>query len=977
MSSELDRRTVLQCVTVAGAAVAGIGWWGAEPAAASSNGPKPADCGPLDVVVFGDAHSEDAHGLVATLSDVVTGGLGQTARVLNPSDPASYWGGTLSFDVAVANGGTTYVTVRLWGDEYDPTSTKAGGGTAMWRLQLFCEGLQVGHEDEGAVDCLDILDTSPRAPGRFFFHTLPLPEKLTEGKKKVRLEIRSMGRIWSYGQTQAKLYYDMTTASRGIYRLHTHTSPYFVTADGEAQGPAPVAVPRTSPGAEVMDAVKSRVRSDQTKLLNHNNPWSLDAWAFQSLAEGYLWSGSPAYQQDAALGGVLQAIDGRYLAWQSDDTVLTGSDQQWQGFGRVGLVLALLWEHLGDSLDETVTGSPYELVNPGFEYGNTTPTGWKSNTWSGSGTCTRDTTVSLSGSASARITVPSAGTVGLIPTRRLAVGQGVYTYSARIRTSGVGVKSAYIDIFFYDSSGTRIGSDNKAWATSGTHDWEQVGITLTTPATAAYAEFQIRLSNAGTAWFDDLTFTAPDGVTVPVMPTRREAYTEMLSASLDYWRRHFPHYSNQVMICAIGLYQANRGLRLLGSEAALSETKALTYVYQAVGLSPWLGREDAEGNPSRILGENYHVVTKAGLTRELGYVGSYGEVLDWLVMLYESITRGHDPQDPPTELRAQIIKIMKARGKFRIVDVDADGCRIAKTESVIGWRNEVYPGETAYASRTAWDSHPVMAAAVFADPDIVGWTQEMIGDGQFYRQLDLQVDNTTARVGLNALRLVSRDWDAFQALAARPATLPTDWDADDFVFTDEENGVVALKHGRELLFVSLYFRSRQAVNNYARVHHLTPTDQRSGTIRQHSAGLTGDTYTVPDWILWDYAINDPSATLPAGGFPPPGDPLHQALAGDVHRLAPIPPDVEDPALGSTAYGVEKLLVGRAPLYCCEYGDYLIAMNTSTDKVFTLPARQDFGEARDLVGGKTVGAGRCLRVGPLSTLVLHRGNGSSG
>ncbi|MFI6254006.1 Tat pathway signal sequence domain protein [Streptomyces sp. NPDC051016] len=976
MPNELGRRTVLQCATVAGAVIAGASWIGAAPATASSDSSSTTGCGPLDVVVLGDTTSEDAHNLTATLSDVTTGGLGQSARVLNPSDPVSFWGGTLAFDVAVAPKGVTYVTVRLWGDDHDSTSVNAGAGTDMWRLMLFCDGLQVGHEDQGAVDCLDIMDTSPRALGRFFFHTLPLPEKLTEGKETVRLEIRSMGRIWSYGATQAKLYYNMTTASRGIYRIYTHTSPYFVPSSGEAQGAAPENATRTSPGAEVMDTIKARVQSDQTGLLDYNNPWGLDAWGFQSMAEGYLWSGSPAYGQEAALRQVLQAIDGRYLAWQDSAAVLTGSDQQWQGFGRVGLVLALLWEHLGDLLDEPLTGSLSELVNPGFENGYTLPTGWKKNTWSGAGTFTRDTSVSRSGTASACLSVPSAGTIGFIPTRRLAVEQGDYTYTAWIKTSGVASKGAYIDVFFYDSSGTRIGSDHKAYVSSGTHDWEQAGITLTTPASASYAEVQIRVSGAGTAWFDDLAFTAPDGVTATEVPTRRAAYEEMLKASLSYWRQHFPHYSNQVIICAIGLYQANRGLRLLGSDAALSEDRILGYVRQAVGLDPWLGREDADGNPSKILGENYYVVTDAGLTRELGYVGSYGEVLDWLVMLWESITRGYSPQDPPAEIRKQIIKIIKTRGLFRVVDVDGDGYKIAKLESVIGWRNEVYPSEVAYASRIAWDSHPVMSAAVFPDPDIVGWTQEMCDDGQFYDQLDLLVSNTSRRVGLNALRLVSRDWDAFQALPSRPATLPTRWDADDFAFTDEENGVVALKNGQEILFASLYFRARQAVNNYARIHHLTPTDQRSGTIRQHTAGLTDDTYTVQDWILWDYAINDPSATLPAGGYPPPGDTLEQALAGDVHQLAPIPSDVKDPALGSTTYGVEKLMVGRAPLYYCEYGDYLIAMNTTTDKVFTLPAHAGFGPAKDLVGGKTIGKGQRPKIGPRTTMVLYRKNTSS-
>lgn len=67
-----------------------------------------------------------------------------------------------------------------------------------------------------------------------------------------------------------------------------------------------------------------------------------------------------------------------------------------------------------------------------------------------------------------------------------------------------------------------------------------------------------------------------------------------------------------------------------------------------------------------------------------------------------------------------------------------------------------------------------------------------------------------------------------------------------------------------------------------------------------------------------------------------------------------------------------MLVGRAPFYLCEYGDYLIAMNTTTDQTFTLPARQQFGPARDLATGRTIGAGQRPKLGPLSTLVLHRG-----
>ncbi|WP_327313484.1 Tat pathway signal sequence domain protein [Streptomyces sp. NBC_01235] len=967
------RRDVLKYAGATGVAAAVIGLPTAVPATAAeaesagTRGPAP-----LDVVVFGDADSEAAHALTATLSDTVTGGLGQSARVLNPTSPASFWGGTLKFEVAVRPTGTTYVTVRLWGDDHDDTSEEAASGTNMWRLQLFCEGKQVGYEDQGAVDSLDILDTAPRTPGRFFFHTLPLPEKMTAGKGKVTLEIRAMGRIWSYGQDARQLYRTMTTPSRGIYRLYTHTDPCFAPPKGEVQGPAPAPKARTG-GEEILDAVKARVQKDQTDLLTTATPAAMDGWAMQSLAEGCLWSASPAYQDPRAVERVLQAIDGRYMAWKADATVLTGSDQQWQGFGRVGLVLALLWEHVGDGLGTQVTGSPYAIANPGFESGGDTPTGWQKPGWAPSGTWARDTTVCRSGTSSLRL--QATGTSGysyVYSAPKTRVGPGTYTYGAWIRTDGATGLGAHIDPLFFDSNGTLVGSDHKVYASNGTHDWEYVSIDLATPAGATQMEMHLRLTGPGTAWFDDVTLVAPAETTTPVPPVRKDAYIDMLKSSRDYWRQHFPHYSNQSQICAIGLYQANRGLKLLAPDLALSEDKARDYLYQSIGMKPYLGPEDADGNPTKPLGESYYQVTRAGLTRELGYVGNYGEVMDWLVMMYESVTRGYGGQEAP-ELREQMVKMTKARGAFRVIDVDEDGCRISRIETVIGWRNEVYPGEIAYASRTAWDSNPVMTAAVFKDPDIVGWTQEMIADGQLYPQLNLQATHTWTRVGLNALRFLSRDWPEFQALASRPGRIPTGWDRPDFVVTDEENGCLAVKNGQELLFASLYWRARQGVNNYARIHHLTPTDQRSATIRQCTAGTTGDTFTARDWVLWDYAINDPGAAhIPPGGFPPPGDTLHQALAGDVYHLAPVPDDVPDPTLGVHFDGVETMLVGRAPFFLCEYGDYLVAMNTSTDKVFTLPARLDFGPARDLVTGKTVGADHRPQLGPRSSLVLYRG-----
>nr|WP_234383406.1 hypothetical protein [Streptomyces dysideae] len=323
--------------------------------------------------------------------------------------------------------------------------------------------------------------------------------------------------------------------------------------------------------------------------------------------------------------------------------------------------------------------------------------GWPAPSWghTAGATWSRDTTVSRTSSASLKLQVPaSGGNMFTYSNPKTRVGKGTYTYGAWIRTDGVTGTGAHIDPLFFDADARLVGSDHRKFAATGTHDWEQVSLDLPTPAGATQVELHLRLSGPGTAWFDDLTVTPPKSADTAEQPVRRAAYVDMLKSSRDYWRQHFPHYTNQSQICAIGIYQANRGLRLLDPDLALPEEKARDYMYQSLGMKPYLGREDADGNPTRPLGETYHQVTKAGLTRELGYVGSYGEVIDWLVMMYESVTRGRDTREAP-ELREQMIRITKARGRFRVVDVDETGGKVSRIETVIGWRNEVYPGEVA------------------------------------------------------------------------------------------------------------------------------------------------------------------------------------------------------------------------------------------------------------------------------------------
>jgi hypothetical protein len=181
-------------------------------------------------------------------------------------------------------------------------------------------------------------------------------------------------------------------------------------------------------------------------------PSSLDLWALETLARAYSLPSTPAYNNSLALGQIIGGLDAIYTAYLADSGVMSSSAQQWQGFGRVGMIMALLAGQLDTQLSQDVSG---------------------------------------------------------------------------------------------------------------------------------------------------LTGT-----------TRRTAYTKMLVDSRDHWRQNFPQYTNQAVICAMGIYQANRGLSVIAPNQALTEPKARTYLYQSVGISPWLGSEDANGNPRKPYGDTFYLVTK-------------------------------------------------------------------------------------------------------------------------------------------------------------------------------------------------------------------------------------------------------------------------------------------------------------------------------------------------------------------------------
>lgn len=432
--------------------------------------------------------------------------------------------------------------------------------------------------------------------------------------------------------------------------------------------------------------------------------------------------------------------------------------------------------------------------------------------------------------------------------------------------------------------------------------------------------------------------------------TRRQAWSSLFQYSRDSRRMNRRQYTNQSMILDMNVYLANRAIELIDPPNALPEEQCLHYLYQAVGLEPWLGSDTPNG-PQKPLGDHYYLTTAKGLTKELGYVGYYGEILDWATSIYRATAIGRPRGD--LKIRAQVEKLAQARSYFRYPTVDDDGYEAMRIEAIIGWRDAHYPGDVVYAERDGWDGSPSYEAADVNDAESIAYVQQMLDDHQYFTDIAGRLKQNNLRNTIGLLDMPAQ-YAAIEAVPPTGKTLPMSWNNPDFGWADEEDGVLAVKHGHEILYMSLYWRARYGINYLARVHYLTPDFDRISTVHEDEKFTDSGKFSVrEDWVDLGFGK----------GHVPPGD-IHQSQAGEKLPIAipydgyPVKPGGEDP------------YAGRAELYLCRYGHYWIAMNSSDAKTFTASVPDGVRSAPDLISGKVVSLNKQLQVPPKTTIVLY-------
>lgn len=436
--------------------------------------------------------------------------------------------------------------------------------------------------------------------------------------------------------------------------------------------------------------------------------------------------------------------------------------------------------------------------------------------------------------------------------------------------------------------------------------------------------------------------------------TRRSAWSKLLQESVKYAKSNRRQYTNQSMIIDLFLYHCNRALMLIEPVNALPEFITLRYLYESIGLVPWLGI-DTENGPQKPLGENFMQLTRKGLTKELGFVGYYGEVLDWIVSIYKATGTPGIVDSGDKKIREQLLKIMRARFNFRYPSLDNDGYRAMRAEAVIGWRDAGhYPGNLLYGDRgLGWDATPFQTAAATLDPWAIGVAQQTLEDNQFFEMVRQKIQQGGIRV-THALLDIPDEYELIRSQDVQHLKLPMTQSMPDYVFADEENGVVAIKNQDEILYASLYWRARYAINNLARVHYITPTIDRIATVFQKTEFTdSGMKYVRPNWV-----------NLGFGGWREFYKGIESAHAGEVLSIAKIPNGV------NYKQGEENIYAGKGDFYTLRYGKYIIGMNCTTDKSFDLNVPEvENGNVFDLTDGKELVKENVIKVSPLSTVVL--------
>lgn len=428
------------------------------------------------------------------------------------------------------------------------------------------------------------------------------------------------------------------------------------------------------------------------------------------------------------------------------------------------------------------------------------------------------------------------------------------------------------------------------------------------------------------------------------MVSRRELWCDMFEASTFQLVRDRRWLANQSQIVDNSGHRCNRATHILDDSRGVPLAVTLKFLKESLGILPWshgINPDLSVANPENAPGKNYLQLTKNYLSKEWGFVGNYGESTIWTSASSYEATIDHRTGKGDPELFNVMKKAAIARTIFRYPGVTVDNHPVMRLEVYIDWRNAHFPGEPVYVGkgldlRTIWRT---------GDEHLLGCFKAMLEDGFFQDEVRNALKSRRPDY-VQLLHLPMRYAEIEKKLNDVPASMPMR--GNDFVFSDEEIGVVALKNGDEVLFAELFWRAQRGINNLAKIHCVSPKFEQVATVRQKEEFIPNGKFSVePDWVVYGFRPNR---------FDYPGGYYSQLRAGE--------------KIPQAEHAEDATCVGKAEFYRCSYGPYEIAMNASRiGKTYSFVVPQ--GEYRFLPDGPIVNEGTVLEVKPGSTIVLHR------
>jgi hypothetical protein len=441
----------------------------------------------------------------------------------------------------------------------------------------------------------------------------------------------------------------------------------------------------------------------------------------------------------------------------------------------------------------------------------------------------------------------------------------------------------------------------------------------------AHAYSQMHAVFEKNGWLDELLeMETPEG---RVTKTRRQAYADFFYDAFVWRHSDRRHYTNQVLYTSHTLYRLQKALRLLGDPRAMTEIQALEFVHEAMGLRPLRSNEfSIEAEAANF---PWYNITVKGLTRELGYVDAYGELVGSMLPVVE------ETRCPL--VKAQASKALAARAVVRTPDHDAEGYRILRGIGFMSWRKPTYPFRICYSG--------INEAAVLGDPVALRLAQLELEHGRPYllpskpEQGPHWDPSVTIKEYENYLKI--RD------LPPSPYRLPMEPGQPDMVWSDEENGVFAFRHGDRRCYGSFFMPQEpagRAVGDLAVIQFTLPD-------REWLVDLVAENQSPDSGLSLTVETAEGYRTFPQTP-PPPGMAHWQEL----------PPNAIDRR------------AGLAYFYQIRFGDYLIGMNTTQkgtyrESVYSLKIPPGVNRVVDVATGSGIDPFKPLEIGPGTTRIL--------